>query len=219
MPFTWTTLPVTAGSSQIVSPIVAEIRTNINTDRTSVGLAAVGAAPGTFPTNWTKTIAAGVKIEEAEYTEMKTALDAAWDANICSAHRVTHYATYQSTHDASYRVTHQATYLNTDDGTVETTHLHTARATHYATYQGSHHTTDKDTNNTSHDVTHYGSDRRTHNTTVRTTHDASYDVVYNSGGVNNFYYVSDETGYDNGVNSGDNNTYENAYDKTFLDIV
>jgi hypothetical protein len=211
MPFTWTTLPVTAGSSQIVSPIVAEIRTNINTDRGYVGLAAIGAAPGTFPTNWTKTIAAGVKIEEAEYTEMKTALDAAWDANICTAHRVTHYSIYQSTHDASYRATHQTTYLSGDDGTVESSHLHTNRATHYATYQGSHHTSDKDTNNTSHDVDYHASHWTTHYGTNLAKHNASYDVVYNSGGVNNFYYVSDETGYDNGVNSGDNNTYEGAY--------
>ena len=141
MPFTWLTLPAAVGD-KILQSTIMETRSKIDMDRYYVGIS--------YPYSWSKAISIGTKLEAAEYTEMKLALDQAKDANTCSTHYSAHEATVRATHDAGYRSSHYTTYLSGNNTVVYSSHLDTDRSTHDTTYKATHKAVDQATNNATH---------------------------------------------------------------------
>jgi hypothetical protein len=88
MSFSWT-FTIAPDTTVIYLSHLTEIRSNINTDRASVGLTAY---------SWITSPAIGDPVLESHFLELRTALDQAQNANVCS----TYYSGHLSSQHASY---------------------------------------------------------------------------------------------------------------------
>ncbi len=85
MAYTWTESPILFGSTTVKKTHIDELRTNTNTER---GARALGNY------SWAATITQNVTIILAShFTEVRTALNQAYDANHCDTVCTTHYST------------------------------------------------------------------------------------------------------------------------------
>jgi len=108
MAFAWAET-ITAGVTTVKASHVTELRTNINTVRGKVGLAAY---------SWANTITQSVTtVAASHWLELRTAIDAADTANVCSVDNVTQNGTNLTTHNATYCGGHNSYYLTYADAT------------------------------------------------------------------------------------------------------
>jgi hypothetical protein len=81
------------------------LHTNIGSERTYRGLGAY---------SWTQTPTQhSNKVLSVDFTDMRTALDQAHTANVCTTVRITHYVTHQSTYNTTHNVAYNSTYKGT----------------------------------------------------------------------------------------------------------
>lgn len=124
--------------TNVESVDVDEIRTNINTERTT--RAGLGAY------TWNNVDLSKDIVDDAEIAELRTATDEAYDLLLdCGAHYTsddsTHYTTdcpaEDSAADATHYTTHQDAHYSTDDAAHDTT----AKATNYVTHDNNQYVT------------------------------------------------------------------------------
>ncbi len=155
MAYTW--IEIVALGSDTEDADITEIRTNIDTERTTrASLAAY---------SWTNvTLLEGEELIYVDFMELRSAIDEAYDLLFECA---THYTSDDSTH------------YSVDDAA----HDSAADATHYTTHLSTHYTVNDAAENTTHNTTHYTtadtSDYAAHNAAANSGRKSAYYTANN----------------------------------------
>lgn len=150
MGFVWAETPLVPDVTKVASSHIIELHTNIDTDRGSVGL-------GNYL--WTKNPTPNkTHVASNYYQEMITALDEAYDANICSTHNNAANTGAQALHDTGAEASHYDAYNLNEHGT----------------YNNANEKSDKSNDNASHQTSHDAAYKAVHYVTYNAVFDGLY---------------------------------------------
>jgi len=169
MAFSWVQ-DVSVGAS-IDAADVNEIKTNLDSIYTSLGITRTGCASGA---GWTKLpVSAGDAITSVQFQELRNVTDYAYD-NKCPGYCSDEHTGYQSSHQAGVDSSHNTTYYSDQHTGYQSSYNYGVLGTYYATYYSDQHTGYY----TSHQAGVDSSYNATVNSTYRSTVNTSYNETY-----------------------------------------